>query len=121
MRIVSVRPLPVARIVAIVYALIGLASFLVFEFDGAQTLTIPLGIVAQLFNLNLNTNLPRPATFFPQVLLGFGNIFAFALTGWLTGAFAALCFNLVAKYTGGIDAKYFSTIDEAKPMPVDGA
>jgi hypothetical protein len=119
MRILSVQPSAVARILTILYAALGLVCFLEFEFIGAQTLTLPVGIVGPLLFLNFNINLPRPTNFGSEVLLGLAEIFAFALTGWLTGTVAALCFNLVAKYTG-IDAKYFSTIDEAKPMPVDG-
>jgi hypothetical protein len=38
-------------------------------------------------------------------------IFSLALTGWLTAA-ATLYFNSATRYTGEIDAKYLSTVDE---------
>jgi hypothetical protein len=42
-------------------------------------------------------------------------ILAYPLTGWITGAVFALCFNFIAKATGGIDAKYVSTVPEIAP------
>jgi len=46
-------------------------------------------------------------------------VLSYALTGWITGAVAALCFNAVAKRTGGIDAKYVSTvIQESAANPI---
>jgi hypothetical protein len=45
-------------------------------------------------------------------------VLSYAITGWLTGVVAALRFNALAKLTGGIDAKYFSTIiKENTPNP----
>jgi hypothetical protein len=59
MRIISVRWQPVAKILAIIYAVFGLRAFCVFEFTGAQYLTLPFGILSPLFHLNLNVNSSR--------------------------------------------------------------
>jgi hypothetical protein len=115
MRIISVRWQPVAKILAIIYAVFGLGAFCVFEFTGAQYLTLPFGILSPLFHLNLNVNLSRSDSVLSTAFGGVAEIFAYALTGWITGTAFALCFNLVAKATGGVDAKYVSTIGEPVP------
>lgn len=116
MRIISVRLEPVARVLSIVYAVFGLGSFCLFEFTDAQYLTLPFGVVAPLFNLNVNFNLPRSTSFVYIVFSGFAAVLAYALTGWLTGATAAFCFNVVAKQLGGIDAKYVSISKEEESL-----
>ena len=115
MRIISVRLEPVARVLCLIYAVFGLGAFLLFEFSDTQYLTLPLGIVAPLFHLNVNFNLPRSTSFVLTVLCGIAEILAYAATGWITGAAAAWCFNVVAKLMGGIDAKYVSIVDELAP------
>jgi hypothetical protein len=111
MRILAVRVEPVARVLCIIYAFLGLPAFLVFWFADAQFLTLPFGIVAPLVHLNININLPRSTNLFYNLFCCIAEIVAYAVTGWITGAAAALCFNLVAKQRGGIDTKYVSTID----------
>lgn len=101
MRIISVRLEPVARILSIVYAVFGLGAFFLFEFTGAQYLTLPFGVLAPVFHLNLNFNLPHTTSIAYTIFSGFAAVLAYALTGWLTGAIAALCFNVVAKQIEG--------------------
>jgi hypothetical protein len=112
MRIISVRLEPIARILAIIYAVFGLGAFFLFEFTDSQSLTLPFGIFGPLFHLNLNFNLPRSTSVLDTFFTGVAAILAYAVTGWITGAAATLCFNPVAKRLGGIDAKYVSTITE---------
>jgi hypothetical protein len=59
MRIISVRVYPVAKVLAIVYAVFGLSAFLTYSVSSALYLTLPFGILAPLFHLNLNFNLAR--------------------------------------------------------------
>ena len=108
MRIVSVRVEPVARIFAILYAICGLGSFLIFAFSDVQYLTLPFGVLAPLFHLNVNLNLQRAASIPYSLLLCLGSVLSYSLTGWLTGTATALCFNFAARRMGGIDAKYFT-------------
>ena len=46
MRIVSVRVAPVARVLAIAYAVFGLVAFLVYAFGSAEALALPFGVLA---------------------------------------------------------------------------
>jgi hypothetical protein len=115
MRIISVRVEPVARVLAIAYAVFGLSAFLTYAVSSAETLTLPFGVLAPLFHLNLNVNLARSNGVLYNIFLCVAGILSYALTGWITGAVAAVCFNVVAKYTGGIDAKYVSVAKEDVP------
>ena len=90
-----------------------------FEFSDTQYLTLPVGLVALIFHLNLNFNLPRSTSIIFTVLYGIAAILTYALSGWITGAAAALCFNLMATLTGGIDAKYVLIVEESKPIGDD--
>jgi hypothetical protein len=112
MRIISIRWRPVARILAIIYAVSGLGVLCVFEFSSAPYLTLPFGVLGPLFHLNLNENLSRSSSVLFNAFAGVTEILAYALTGWITGAAIALCFNIIAKTMGGTDAKYVSTIND---------
>jgi hypothetical protein len=117
MRILAVRWASVALLVSVIYAIFGFAAFLVFVFTNAHSLTVPFGVVAPLVNLNINLNLPRPAGLALGCLYLAATMVCYALTGWITGAFASGCFNLVARLMGGIDARFVSTIDDAGHDP----
>ncbi|MGD0799970.1 MAG: hypothetical protein ABR906_01510 [Terracidiphilus sp.] len=112
MRIISVRFEPVARVMSVVYAFLGVIGFCQFAFSDAEYLTLPIGVVAPLIYLNFNLKLQRSTNIAYNLFLCLAEIIAYAISGWITGAAAALCFNLVAKRMGGIDAKYVSAIDD---------
>lgn len=90
-----------------------------FAFSDTQYLTLPVGFVAYMFHLNFNFNLPRPTNIVFTLLYGIAAVLAFALSGWITGAASAWCFNLMATLTDGIDGKYVSTIEESTPIQND--
>ena len=118
MRIVAIRLGPFARVLAIAYAVFGLFAFVVYVLGSAQFLTLPFGILAPLFHLNVNFNLPRSSGVLYNIFLCVAAVLSYASTGWITGLIAAVCFNVIAKQTGGIDAKYVSVADDpvsAKP------
>jgi len=119
MRILAVRVEPVARILSIIYAFLGLVGFLQFSFSDAPYLTLPFGVVAPLVFFNINLKLPRSTNLAYDLFCCVAEIIAYAITGWITGAAAALCFNLVAKWRGGIDAKYVSTTEKETPSELD--
>jgi|ERR1700688_4147640 len=108
MRIISVRVAPVALVLTITYAVFGLSAFLVYALGSAEFLTLPFGVLMPLFHLNLNFNLARSGGVFYNIFLCTAAVLSYALTGWITGAFAAVSFNVIAKKMGGIDAKYVS-------------
>jgi hypothetical protein len=116
MRILGVRWEPVARVVAIIYGLFGVGAFCLSEFTRASQLTLPLGILAPVIHLNFNLNVPRPSGVLSGLLAGAAEILAYAVTGWITGAAMALCFNIVCKQLDGIDAKYVSIVNENDPV-----
>lgn len=117
MRIISIRVEPPARILAIIYAFFGLGYYLFAAFTHAQYVTLPFGVVAPLVLLNFNLNLARSGNLLWEMVLFCATVLAYTLSGWLTGALAALCFNLVAKRIGGIDATYVSTAEEHTTTP----
>jgi len=114
MRMISVRLKPVARILSVIYALLSVVGFLQFAFGGNDHLTLPFGIVAPLFYLNFNLNLPRSTDIAYNMGCFLSYIVAYAITGWITGAAAVISFNFVAEKMGGIDAKFITTINDEK-------
>ena len=97
---------------AIAYAVFGLVAFLLFAVKGDQYLTLPFGVVAPLVHLNLNFNLERSTGLFYNIFLCVAAVVSYSRTGWVTGALGTLLFNVIGKHIGGIDAKYFSSIDK---------
>ena len=97
---------------AIAYAVFGLVAFLLFVAGGDQYLTLPFGVVAPLVHLNLNFNVERSTGLLYNIFLCVAATVSYSLTGWATGAVGALLFNVIAKHTGGIDAKYFSATNK---------
>ena len=69
MRIISVRITPVARIIAIIYGVLGLLYVPEVLLFGAGQMTLPVGIVAPLVYLNFNLKLPVPTHFFLESYL----------------------------------------------------
>ena len=108
MRILSVRVAPVARVLAIAYAVFGLVAFAQYAVGSADSLTLPFGLLLPLFHLNLNFSLPRSSDLIWNVFFCLAAVLSYTLTGWITGAVSAMCFNLICKQTGGIEAKYVS-------------
>jgi hypothetical protein len=107
-RIISVRPAPVGRVFAVIYAVAGLGGFVVFAFSSLQTFTLPIGLLMGFFHLNLNLQLARSPDLIANAFLCLAVILSYALSGWITGVALTLCFNLIAKKTGGLDAEFVS-------------
>jgi hypothetical protein len=112
MRIIGIHVEPFARVLAITHAVFGLGAFLLFAVSKAEYLTLPFGILAPLFHLNVNLNLTRSSGMVYNIVLCVAAVLSYAVTGWITGAVVALCFSAVAKRTRGIGAKYVSTVIE---------
>jgi hypothetical protein len=105
MRIMSLRVTPVARVLAIIYGVLGFAYVPTLLLVGAKEMTLPVGIVAPLVLLNLNLHFALPTHFLTGVLSALAACLCYALTGWLTGTAAVLAFNFVARRMDGIDAR----------------
>jgi hypothetical protein len=106
MRIMSVRPAPIARLFALTYAICGVGAFVVWAFTSLPTYYLPVGLVMGLFHLTINFQVGRSADLLANAFLCVGSILSYALTGWITGIALTLCFNFIAQKTGGIDAKF---------------
>jgi len=113
MRIVYIRPAPVASVFAVIYAFWGVIAFVVYTMSDVQMFTLPIGIIFGAFNLHFNINVPRSVDPLANALLCGGAVLSNALCGWITGLAVVLCFNFVAKRTGGIDAKFVSVADNS--------
>jgi hypothetical protein len=120
-RIVSIRVSSVARLCAVIYAALGLLQAISVALSDAATFTLPVGLVALPFHLNLNLNFPRPTGPSTSVLMVLALFLSYSVTGWLTGAALALCFNLIAKRTGGIDACLVTVTKENPRNQTDSA
>jgi hypothetical protein len=105
MRIMSLRVSPVARIFAIVYGVCSPFLLIGMALSKADYLRIPLGIIAApLFFVNINFDIQHPTHILSAALLVLFAAACYAATGWLTGAALVLCFNFIARRTGGIQA-----------------
>jgi hypothetical protein len=119
MRIVGIRVGPVARVLAITYAVFGLAVYAMFAVKHSDSLTLPHWHAGPSRQSRFTLNLPRSSGVFYNIFLVFAAVFSFSASGWITGVAGGLCFNVVAKETGGIDAKYVSVaLDETIPKPI---
>jgi len=103
-RIMSVRLVPFANVLAIIYGVIGLTMVPTLLLTGAKEMILPLGILAPLFHLNLNLHFALPSHFLTGVLSAAAASACYALTGWSTGAAAVLAFNFVTRRIGGVEA-----------------
>ncbi len=117
MRILSFRATPVAKILAIIYAVFGFAYVPTLLLVGAKEMVLPVGIVAPLVHLNLNLRFPLPASFLSGVLSTLFAAFCYTVTGWLTGLAAVLVFNFVSSRMGGIDASLLVRKSIATEVP----
>jgi hypothetical protein len=98
---------PIARITSIIYAGFGFLFWIAYCLrTTVDYITLPVGIIAPLLNLNVNLNFHRSASVFANLGFLLGSIACYALTGWLTAAAAVGCFNLVARFKGGISADF---------------
>lgn len=116
MRIMSLRVGAVARVFAILYAACSPIIAIFMLRSDADYLRIPIGLIAPpLTYLNLNFDLQRPTHFLTGILFVLFGVACYAATGWLTGALGAICFNFIARRTGGIEAVVL--VKESTPEP----
>lgn len=106
MKITRLRVYPIARVFALIYAVIGFFFWLVYCFGRAEYITLPFGFIAPFLNMNVNLNLHRFQNPGYNILLLFASVVAYALSGWVTSAVAILAFNVYARLRGGISADF---------------
>jgi hypothetical protein len=113
MRIVGIRVRPICIAFSILYGIVGLLSFVQFCFlDTMQQFTFPIGIVVPFVHFNININIPRTMATSSPNLYGIAALFAYAISGWITGTVGTFLFNLIVAQMGGIDARFVKTADD---------
>ncbi len=105
-RIVAVRWQSVAFVFSIVYGLIGVGYFSWTSFKQAPEMLAPFGVILPFAQFSFNLHLARSNVVEWNLLWGAIQTFAYAVSGFLTGAIFAFLFNFAIWLTGGIDAKY---------------
>ncbi len=105
-RIVAVRWRSVAIVFSLIYALIGVGAFVWSTYNHAPEMFAPFGIIGPFTQFTYNVHLVRSDVLAWDFLLGALQTFAYAVSGWLSGAIFAIFFNIVLFLIGGIDAKY---------------
>lgn len=118
MKIIALKVQPIARTVALIYAAFGLVFWITFLVSNVDYISLPVGIIPPLLHLNFNFQFHRSTDLAYNAMLLLGSIVSHALTGWLTAAAAVICFNVVARWRGGIDADFISLHEERKPETV---
>ncbi|MGD0903536.1 MAG: hypothetical protein ABR924_11410 [Terracidiphilus sp.] len=105
-RIVAIRWQSVAVVFSVIYGLVGAGFFVWTSINQTSEMLAPFGVFAPFVQFTFNLHLVRSDVLAWNFLWGAVQTFAYAVSGWLTGAVFAILFNMVIKLTGGIDAKY---------------
>ena len=113
MRIIAVRPRPVAIAFSFIYGVAGLWAFA--EFDRVielTQLTCPIGVLVPFIHFSLNLNISREIVSAEPVLVAIAAVLSYAASGCITGTVFIYVFNFIAGLMGGIDARFVRTAEE---------
>jgi hypothetical protein len=112
MRIIAIRVRPVCIAFSCLYAVVGLFAFIQYCFlEEMQQFTLPVGIIAPFVHFNINLNIPRSMTASAPVVYAIAAVFAYAVSGCISGLVGTYLFNFIAGIMGGIDARFVKTVD----------
>lgn len=103
---------------AIIYALFGTVFWITYYLSNVEYITLPVGVIGPLLHLNFNLKFTRSTDVTYNMLLLLGSAASYALTGWLTAAAGVICFNVAARWRGGIDADFISFRQKRHPEVV---
>ena len=113
MRIIAIRVRPVCLAFSCLYAVVGLFAFIQYCFlEEMQQFTLPVGIIAPFVHFNLNINVPRSMTASAPFAYAIVAMFAYAVSGCISGLIGTHIFNFIAGIMGGIDARFVKTVDD---------
>jgi hypothetical protein len=113
MRIIAIRPRPVAIAFSLIYGVAGLWAFA--EFDRVTELTLltcPVGVLVPFIHFNLNLNISREIVSAQPVMVAIAAVLSYAASGCITGTVFIYMFNFIAGLMGGIDARFVKTAEE---------
>src|SRR4051812_10865028 len=100
MTIRHINPMSAARFFLIAYGLVGAFASIQSALSNADTVYAPLGIASHYAWLKLDLHINLAPPYFHTIFLA---IFAYAVSGWISGFVFAYIYNLIAKYVGGIE------------------
>lgn len=106
MKIIGFKVRPIAFVFAVIYAALGVFFWITYCVSTVDYITLPVGFIAPLSNLNFNFHLHRSSSIPYNLLLLLGSILSYGFSGWITSAIAVICFNAIAKTKGGISADF---------------
>ncbi len=114
MRIIAIRLRPACVAISFIYGIAGLLVFIQYCFaEEMHQFTFPIGIIVFPFvHFNINVNIPKSMTASEPVLYAIAAVFAYALSGCITGLVGTYLFNFIAGLTGGIDARFVRTTED---------
>jgi len=113
MRIIAIRVRPACIAFSCLYAVVGLLAFIQYCFlEEMQQFTFPIGIIAPFVHFNINLNIPRSMTNSEPFLYAIAAVFAYAVSGCISGLVGTYLFNFIAGLMGGIDARFVKTVDD---------
>lgn len=107
MKILTIKPMAVGRVLGVLYAIYGVGYAIYAVASRVQEIIVPFGFVAPVFHANLNVHLQLDSGPLWRIVLLLWSIASLALSGWITGFIGTLCFNLISKRLGGIEASSF--------------
>jgi hypothetical protein len=98
---------------ACLYSVVGLLAFIQYCFlEQMQQFTVPIGIIAPFVHFNINLNMPRSTTASTTVVYAIAAVFAYAVSGCISGLIGTYLFNFIVGIMGGIDARFVKTVDD---------
>ena len=106
MKIIGFKVQPIASVFAVIYAGLGAFFWITYCVSGVDYITLPVGVIAPLLNLNFNFHLHRSSSILYNLLLLLGSLLSYGFSGWVTSAVGVICFNAIAKMKGGINADF---------------
>ena len=107
---------PVCIAFSCVYAFAGLLSFIQYCFlEKMQQFTYPVGIFAPFVYFSFNLNIPKSTTATMPVVYAIAAVFAYAVSGGITGLAGTYLFKITVGFMGGIDARFVKTADDQLP------
>lgn len=80
--------------------------------DEMQQFTFPVGIIAPFVHFNINLNIPKSMTSSAPVVYATAALFAYAVSGCITGLIGTFLFNFIVGRIGGSDARFVKTVGD---------
>ena len=111
----SIAATSLANIIAIYYAIGGIATIIASAIDKPSKLSAPLGLLFPYLSLKINLTYAQSDNVFSVVVQTLVFTIIYGVSGWLTGYVGATIYNLLARYFG---LRLRGTVDTVSPTVV---